>query len=250
MHRPQPEYQYYRGLLQDEVNAAIDGACSGRGDRVPRERLALLDAEPAPRRAARPGPLPLRAAQADVHDAGARRVLRRRVLRQLPRLDGQRGVHAVAHLQPARPSAGCCSTAIEVGESGINCLVALGHGVPGRADHRGRHDRRGGRARLPGDPTAVVKDVGDPVRGRLDAPGRGRRAHPGGGGDGRARAGRRAPARDRAAGDADDRLFGNGDFAEMATWVDGVRPGRRPARSRSPTTTPYGCSAPSSPWSC
>ena len=42
------EYQYYRGLLQDEVNAAIEGAHRGRRRRVPGQRLALEDGQPAP----------------------------------------------------------------------------------------------------------------------------------------------------------------------------------------------------------
>ena len=54
----------------------------------------------------------------------------------------------LSHTYNPRAIARVLLNGIEVGESGINSLVALGHGVPGRADHRRRHHRRGGRPGL------------------------------------------------------------------------------------------------------
>ena len=245
---PGPEYQYYRRLLQDEVNAAIEGALAAGATEflVNDSHSTMQNLRPDELHGRRA--LPLRAAQADVHDAGARRILRRRLLRQLPRLDGQRGLDAVPHLQPAghRPGAAQRRRGRRVRHQ------RPGRARPrraGRAGHRRRHHRRGGGAGLPRHHHRRRQALGDPLRGRVAAPGGGPRAHPRRRRRGRPRAGRRGAAADQPARHARGRLP-NGDFAEMATWVAGRGAGRRPHRRRSPATTPSGCSGPSSRSSC
>ena len=95
-----PEYEGGRTLLENEVNAAIDGAADAGATGVPRQRRPLPDAEPAARAAARARLADLGQAQAPVHDGGARRIVRRGLPRQLPRLDLGADRDPLAHLQP------------------------------------------------------------------------------------------------------------------------------------------------------
>ena len=85
-------------LMQDEVNAAIEGAMAGGATEFvvndSHSRMANLD----PRKIAGTRQLPVRPAQADVHGRGARRQLRRCFPGRLPRLDLGAPVDAVAHL--------------------------------------------------------------------------------------------------------------------------------------------------------
>ncbi len=87
-------------LMLDEVNAAIEGAIAGGADRDRAQRLARHDGQPRPARSRRQRELHLRPAQAAVHDAGARRLLRRGLLRRLPRLDLRRPSTLSHTLQP------------------------------------------------------------------------------------------------------------------------------------------------------
>jgi len=126
---PQPEYQYYRGLLQDEVNAAIDGAKAGGATEV------LVNDSHSTMQNLRPDAL-----------HGRARYLsgRHKPLYMMQGLDpsfdavffvsyhGSMASEAstLSHTYNPRAIARVRLNGIEVGESGINMLVALGHGVP------------------------------------------------------------------------------------------------------------------------
>ena len=91
------EYEPAGGCSQDEVNAAIDGAVDAGATAFLVNDAHYTMHNLPPDRAARPGLAALGQAQAAVHDGGAGRLVRRRALHQLPRLD-------------RRPSARCCRT--------------------------------------------------------------------------------------------------------------------------------------------
>ena len=126
---PQPEYQYYRGLLQDEVNAAIDGAMAGGATEV------LVNDSHSSMQNLRPDAL-----------HGRARYLsgRHKPMYMMQGLDpsfdavlfvsyhGSMASEAstLSHTYNPRAIARVLLNGIEVGESGINMLVALGHGVP------------------------------------------------------------------------------------------------------------------------
>jgi D-amino peptidase len=126
---PQPEYQYYRGLLQDEVNAAIDGAMSAGATEF------LVNDSHSSMQNLRPDAL-----------HGRARYLsgRHKPLYMMQGLDpsfdavffvsyhGSMASEAstLSHTYNPRAIARVLLNGVEVGESGINSLVALGHGVP------------------------------------------------------------------------------------------------------------------------
>jgi D-amino peptidase len=126
---PQPEYQYYRGLLQDEVNAAIDGASAAGATEF------LVNDSHSTMQNLRPDAL-----------HGRARYLsgRHKPMYMMQGLDasfdavffvsyhGSMASEAstLSHTYNPRAIARVLLNGIEVGESGINSLVALGHGVP------------------------------------------------------------------------------------------------------------------------
>ena len=126
---PQPEYQYYRGLLQDEVNAAIDGALAAGATEI------LVNDSHSSMQNLRPDAL-----------HGRARYLsgRHKPMYMMQGLDatfdaiffvsyhGSMASEAstLSHTYNPRAIARVLLNGTEVGESGINMLVALGHGVP------------------------------------------------------------------------------------------------------------------------
>ncbi|MFF4607322.1 M55 family metallopeptidase [Streptomyces sp. NPDC001339] len=126
---PEPEYAYYRGLLQEEVNAAITGAMEGGGTEF------LVNDSHSKMANLRPDAL-----------AGRARYLsgRHKPLYMMQGLDSSfDGVFFVSyHGSMAGAPATLSHTynplaisevllnGVTAGESGINALVALGHGVP------------------------------------------------------------------------------------------------------------------------
>jgi len=125
----QPEYGHYRGLLQEEVNAAIEGAQAGGASRF------LVNDSHSTMANLRPEQL-----------AGRARYLsgRHKPLYMMQGLDGSfDGVFFVSyHGSMSGPQATLSHTynplaisevrlnGVLAGESGINALVALAHGVP------------------------------------------------------------------------------------------------------------------------
>jgi D-amino peptidase len=126
---PAPEYQYYRGLLQDEVNAAIEGAISAGATEF------LVNDSHSTMQNLRPDAL-----------LGNARYLsgKHKPLYMMQGLDdsfdavffvsyhGSIGSEAstLSHTYNPRAITLVRLNGVEVGESGINALVALGHGVP------------------------------------------------------------------------------------------------------------------------
>lgn len=126
---PSAEYEYYRGLLQAEVNAAIDGALSAGATQF------LVNDSHSFMQNLRPDQL-----------HGRSRYLsgRHKPMYMMERLDpsydavffisyhGSMASEAstLSHTYNPRAIARVLLNGIEVGESGINALVALGHGVP------------------------------------------------------------------------------------------------------------------------
>ena len=124
----EPEYEYYRTLLQDEVNAAIEGALAGGADEI------LVNDSHSKMQNLRPGLL-----------AGRARYLsgRHKPMYMMQGLDasfdaiffvsyhGSMSTSApLSHTYNPRAIAEVSLNGTVVGESGINALVALGYGVP------------------------------------------------------------------------------------------------------------------------
>ena len=154
----QREYEYYRALLQDEVNAAIEGAMAAGATEF------LVNDSHSTMANLRPDALAGRARylsgrhKPHVHDAGARRVLRRDLLRLLPRLDGQRAGSTLSHTYNPRGDREVLLNGVVAGEAGINALVAARPRRARRADHRRRRRRPRRRAPFcPGIAAVVVK---------------------------------------------------------------------------------------------
>jgi len=217
---PGPEYQYYRRLLQDEVNAAIEGALSAGATEF------LVNDSHSTMQNLRPDEL-----------LGNARYLsgRHKPLYMMQGLDdsfdavffvsyhGSMASEAstLSHTYNPRAIARVLLNGMEVGESGINALVAQGHGVP-IVLVTGDDTTAEEAARVaPGLHTAVVKH--SVTRFAAES------LHPT-----EAKALIRDAAAAAIAGLGDARppqiqlpatleiLFQNGDFAEMATWVAGV----------------------------
>ena len=126
---PEPEYEYYRGLLQAEVNAAIDGAMSAGATSF------LVNDSHSSMQNLRPDAL-----------LGSARYLsgRHKPMYMMQGLDasydavffvsyhGSMASEAstLSHTYNPRAIGRVLLNGVEVGESGINALVALGHGVP------------------------------------------------------------------------------------------------------------------------
>jgi D-amino peptidase len=124
----QPEYEHYRGLLQAEVNAAIEGAVSAGADEF------LVNDSHSKMQNLRPAEL-----------AGNARYLsgRHKPLYMMQGLDASYDAiffvsyhgsmstsSPLSHTYNPRANAEVMLNGTVVGESGINALVALGHGVP------------------------------------------------------------------------------------------------------------------------
>ncbi|GAB2580214.1 M55 family metallopeptidase [Microlunatus antarcticus] len=217
---PQPEYQYYRGLLQDEVNAAIDGAMSAGATEF------LVNDSHSSMQNLRPDAL-----------HGRARYLsgRHKPMYMMQGLDasfdavffvsyhGSMASEAstLSHTYNPRAIARVLLNGIEVGESGINSLVALGHGVP-VVLITGDDTTAEEAARItPGVVPAVVKHSVTRFAAESLHPEEAKELiHDAAG---RAIAGlgdAQVPAITLPA--TLEVLFLNGDFAEMATWVQGV----------------------------
>ncbi len=126
---PGPEYEYYRRLLQDEVNAAIAGAMDAGATEF------LVNDSHSTMQNLRPDQL-----------LGGARYLsgRHKPMYMAEGLDASfdavflvsyhgsvaGGPSALSHTYDPRTVARVLLDGVEVGESGINALVALGHGVP------------------------------------------------------------------------------------------------------------------------
>ncbi|GGX27550.1 transporter [Streptomyces noursei] len=125
----EPEYAYYRGLLQEEVNAAIEGAMAGGATEF------LVNDSHSKMANLRPDAL-----------AGRARYLsgRHKPLYMMQGLDASfDGVFfvsyhgsmagapaALSHTYNPQAISEVLLNGVTAGESGINALVALGHGVP------------------------------------------------------------------------------------------------------------------------
>ena len=126
---PSAEYEYYRGLLQAEVNAAIEGAISAGATEV------LVNDSHSTMQNLRPDEL-----------SGRARYLsgRHKPMYMMQGLDDSfdavffvsyhgsmaSEASALSHTYNPRAIARVLLNGTEVGESGINMLVASGHGVP------------------------------------------------------------------------------------------------------------------------
>ena len=217
---PGPEYQYYRRLLQDEVNAAIEGALSAGATEF------LVNDSHSTMQNLRPDEL-----------LGGARYLsgKHKPLYMMQGLDasfdavffvsyhGSMASEAstLSHTYNPRAIARVLLNGIEVGESGINALVAQGHGVPVVLVTGDDTTAEEAQRVCPGIQTAVVKH--SVTRFAAES------LHPT-----EARTLIRDAAAAALAGLAEatppqitlpatlEILFQNGDFAEMATWVQGV----------------------------
>ncbi len=126
---PQPEYEHYRGLLQAEVNASIEGAMSAGATTF------LVNDSHSSMQNLRPDGL-----------LGRARYLsgRHKPMYMMEGLDPSYDAvffvsyhgsmaseaSALSHTYNPRAIGRVLLNGVEVGESGINALVALGHGVP------------------------------------------------------------------------------------------------------------------------
>ncbi len=217
---PGPEYQHYRRLLQDEVNAAIAGAASAGATEF------LVNDSHSTMQNLRPDEL-----------LGSARYLsgRHKPMYMMQGLDasfdaiffvsyhGSMASEAstLSHTYNPKAIARVLLNGVEVGESGINALVALGHGVPVVLVTGDDTTAEEAERICPGIRTAVVKR--SVTRFAAES------LHP---------TQACALIRDAAAaaisglGSASpprielpatlEVLFHNGDLAEMATWVAGV----------------------------
>lgn len=218
---PGPEYQYYRRLLQDEVNAAIEGALSAGAT-----EFCVNDSHSSMQNL-RPDEL-----------LGNARYLsgRHKPLYMMQGLDasfdavffvsyhGSMASEAstLSHTYNPKAIARVLLNGLEVGESGINALVALGHGVPivlvtgddttaeeaalvSPGIHRAvvKHSvtRFAAESLHPTEAKELIRSAAAAALTDLSAA--------------------RPPAIELPA--TLEILFGNGDFAEMATWVEGVQ---------------------------
>jgi len=218
---PNPEYEHYRRLLQDEVNAAIEGAVSAGATEF------LVNDSHSTMQNLRPDQL-----------GGGTRYLsgRHKPMYMMEGLDpsydaiffvsyhGSMASEAstLSHTYNPRAIGRVRLNGVEVGESGINALVALGHGVPIVLVTGDDTTAEEAKRMCPGIHAAVVKR--SVTRFSADS------MHPVAACD---------LIRDTAAaavesiGSAElpqvtlpatlEVLFHNGDFAEMATWVSGVK---------------------------
>jgi D-amino peptidase len=226
---PGAEYEYYRRLLQDEVNAAIEGAASAGATDF------LVNDSHSSMQNLRPSEL--------AH--GARYLSgRHKPMYMMQGLDasfdavffvsyhGSMASEAstLSHTYNPKAIARVLLNGTEVGESGINSLVALGHGVPIVLISGDDTTAEEARRIWPDISAAVVKS--SVSRFAADS------MHPA---QACALIRDSAAAAIRAVADAGPpRIelpatleidFHNGDFAEMATWVTGVeRAGSRTVR--------------------
>jgi len=218
---PSPEYDYYRRLLQDEVNAAIKGAVAGGATEI------LVNDSHSTMQNLRPDQL----------GAGARYLSgRHKPMYMMQGLDssydaiffvsyhGSMASEAstLSHTYNPRAIARVLLNGVEVGESGINALVALGHGVPVVLITGDDTTAEEARRICPGIHAAVVKR--SVTRFSADS------MHPTAAceliRDTAARAladlGSAKPPQIELPATLDI-MFQNGDFAEMATWISGVQ---------------------------
>jgi D-amino peptidase len=217
---PGPEYQYYRRLLQDEVNAAIEGGLSAGATDF------LVNDSHSSMQNLRPDEL-----------LGNARYLsgRHKPMYMMQGLDasfdavffvsyhGSMASEAstLSHTYNPKAIARVLLNGVEVGESGINALVALGHGVPVVLVTGDDTTAEEALRVSPGIKTAVVKH--SVTRFAAES------LHP---------TEAKSLIREAAAAAIADLgsaaapaielpatleiLFQNGDMAEMATWVTGV----------------------------
>jgi D-amino peptidase len=216
----EPEYDYYRGLLQAEVNAAIEGALAAGADEF------LVNDSHSKMQNLRPDAL-----------AGSARYLsgRHKPLYMMQGLDASFAAvffvsyhgsmstsSPLSHTYNPRAIAEVRLNGTVVGESGINALVALGHDVPVVLVTGDNVTAAEAVLICPGIRTAVVKSAVS--RFAADS------MHPHA-----ARDLIRAEAEAAVHGIGDARLpqielpatlavtFRNADLAELATWLTGVR---------------------------
>jgi D-amino peptidase len=216
----QPEYDYYRTLLQNEVNAAIEGALAGGAEEF------LVNDSHSTMQNLRPDGL-----------AGQARYLsgRFKPLYMMQGLDasfdavffvsyhGSMSAAApLSHTYNPRAVAEVTLNATLVGESGINSLVALGHGVP-IVLITGDDETAAEAAKInPGVHAAVVKTALTRFAADSMHPAAACRL---------IRAGAEAAIRDLPSASVPEielpatlRIsFRNADLAELATWVGGVQ---------------------------
>jgi D-amino peptidase len=124
----QPEYEYYRTLLQDEVNAAIEGATTAGADEflVNDSHSTMQNLRPAGLAgnarylSGRHKPMYMMQGLDDTFDAVFFVSYHGSMSRSAP----------LSHTYNPRAIAEVSLNGSVVGESGINALAALGHGVP------------------------------------------------------------------------------------------------------------------------
>jgi D-amino peptidase len=226
---PSAEYEHYRRLLQDEVNAAIEGALSAGATEF------LVNDSHSTMQNLRPEQL-----------LGRARYLsgRHKPMYMMEGLDSSfdaicfisyhgsmaSAASTLSHTYNPRAIAKVTLNGVEVGESGINALVALGHGVPIVLITGDDTTAEEARVVCPDISAVVVKS--SVTRFAADS------LHPA---EACARIKEAAAGAIEALGSARppqvelpatlEVSFGNGDFAEMATRIVGVeRSGTREVR--------------------
>ncbi len=217
---PGPEYQYYRRLLQDEVNAAIEGALSAGATEflVNDSHSTMANLRPdellgnARYLSGRHKPLYMMQGLDDTFDAVFFVSYHGSMASEASTLSHTYNPNAIARV---------LLNGIEVGESGINALVAQGHGVPVVLITGDDTTAAEAEQVCPGIHTAVVKH--SVTRFAAES------LHPTEAKDLIREAAATAVRELGAAQPPQIELpatleiqFQNGDFAEMATWVDGV----------------------------
>ncbi|MCY7374218.1 MAG: M55 family metallopeptidase [Spirochaetaceae bacterium] len=217
---PSTEYEYYRRLLQAEVNAAIEGAMSAGATEV------LVNDSHSSMQNLRPDEL-----------AGSARYLsgRHKPMYMMQGLDstfdaaffvsyhGSMASEAstLSHTYNPRAIGRVLLNGIEVGESGINMLVAAGHGVPVVLITGDDTTAEEARRVAPDIRAAVVKtSVTRFAADSLHPADACRLIHDEAAAAMAALADAKPPAIELPA--TLEVLFHNGDFAEMATWITGV----------------------------
>jgi D-amino peptidase len=218
---PNPEYEYYRGLLQAEVNAAIDGALAAGATEF------LVNDSHSTMQNLRPDQL---------HGGAGYLSGRHKPRYMMEGLDASfdavfyvsyhgsmsSAASTLSHTYNPKAISDVWLNGAVAGESGINALAALGHGVPVVLITGDRTTGDEAKPFCPGIEAVVVKESVTRFAAASLHPSRARELiH-----DGARRALQRLDSFTPPPIELPATLtvrFRNGDLAEMATWLRGVR---------------------------
>ncbi|GLW12741.1 peptide ABC transporter [Microtetraspora sp. NBRC 13810] len=218
---PSPEYEYYRGLLQAEVNAAIDGAAAAGATEF------LVNDSHSTMQNLRPDQL---------HGEAAYLSGRHKPRYMMEGLDSSfdaifyvsyhgsmsSASSALSHTYNPRAISDVWLNGTIAGESGINALVALGHGVPVVLITGDRTTGEEAEPFCPGIETVVVKESVSRFAAASPHPVRARQLIHDGARRALERLGDFRPPAIELPATLKVR-FRNGDIAEMAAMLRGVR---------------------------